>query len=201
LIQEFYKFESKNILKEVNKFFIGLGSSSNITLYQSKLNVQKSSEKNIGAYLNSREYSSDIKNFYLSFFKSIGLDICRVESKYKEIDGKPREFKSIEVFHKFNEEESLNFGLESDGTQMLMKILLDIYIAKVMKSPLIFDELDSSLHPSLVPIIINLLIKNDIQIIYSTHNIYNMQFLQTDEIFLIEKDSHHQTTIKAVKVI
>jgi hypothetical protein len=51
----------------------------------------------------------------------------------------------------------------------------------------------------LIPIINNLLIENDIQIIYSTHNIYNMQFLQNDEIFLIEKDSEHKTTINPVK--
>jgi predicted ATP-binding protein involved in virulence len=82
---------------------------------------------------------------------------------------------------------------------MLMKVLSDIFIAKVMNAPLIIDELDSILHPMLVPIIINLLIENDIQIIYSTHNIYNMKFLQNDEVFLIEKDKNHITTLKPVK--
>lgn len=82
---------------------------------------------------------------------------------------------------------------------MLMKILLDIYMAKKTFSPLIIDELDSIIHPMLVPIINNLLIENDIQIIYSTHNIYNMKFLQNDEVFLIEKDESHKTTIKPVK--
>jgi len=82
---------------------------------------------------------------------------------------------------------------------MLMKILLNVFIAKVAGAPLVIDEFDSIIHPSIVPIIINLLIENDIQIIYSTHNIYNMQFLQNDEIFLIEKDLSHVTTIKPIK--
>jgi len=199
LIQEFYKFESEKNLSLILDFFTSLLLPSNITLYQSQFNVNKSNENNIGNVLDTISISKKLEKFYLSFFKSIGLDISKVEARFKEVNGKQKEFKGIYIYHKLHQDEPLEFGLESDGTQMLMKILLDIYFVKIMNIPLIIDELDSSIHPALVPIIINLLIENNIQIIYSTHNIYNMTFLQNDEVFLIEKDSNHITTIKPVK--
>jgi len=199
LIQEFYKFESEKNLVLILDFFSNLIFPSNITLYKSKLNIDVENEVNIGYVLDSKLGLEDLEKFYLSFFKSIGLDIYKVKARFKEVAGKPKEFKGIYVYHEINRNEPLEFGLESDGTQMLMKILLDIYFVKATKVPLIIDELDSSIHPALVPIIINLLIENNIQIIYSTHNIYNMTFLQNDEVFLIEKDLNHTTIIKPVK--
>jgi len=47
-----------------------------------------------------------------------------------------------------------------------------------------------------VPFINLLAIKNDIQLIYTSQNIYNMKYLYSDELFIIEKDSQHNTTVK-----
>jgi len=198
-IREFYRFESKEILVQISNFFISLSYRTNITAYQSYFNVDKIDEKDIGSFLDNPAFSKELESFYQAFFSSIGLSFYKIEAKYKRIDGKPKEFKGIYLYHDFNQNEPLEFWLESDGTQMLMKILLDIYLAKINNISLVIDELDSSVHPALVPIIINLLIENDIQIIYSTHNIYNMTFLQNDEVFLIEKDENHTTIIKPVK--
>jgi len=199
LIEECYKFEDTKTLYKIKEFFLNTVVSSNIKTYNTELGMSIARYKDIGAWLSAIPGNSDLEKFYLSFFNSIHLDISKIEAKYKEYDTKEKEFVGIDIFHNIDLKEPLEVELESDGTQMLMKVLLDIFKAKVLGSVLVLDELDSIIHPMIVPIIINLLIENDIQIIYSTHNIYNMQFLQNDEIFLIEKDSNHKTTIKAVK--
>ena len=197
LIQEFLKHEKTGSFMNIHYFFLFLFRSSNVTMYKTQLNTDTSHERNIGNFIYLKE--EKVEQFFLNFFQSIEQDIIKVKANFIEKDDEEKEFKGIEIFHKIKKNEPLAFDLESDGTQMIMKILLDIYIAKATNSILIIDEFDSILHPMLVPIIINLLIENDIQIIYSTHNIYNMQFLQNDEIFLIEKDEKHTTTIKPVK--
>jgi AAA15 family ATPase/GTPase len=200
LIEEFYKFEKTKTFEEIYRLFAILTQITNVNIYQSEFNTTYQDKKTIATLLDTTEqYSGELEAFFLSFFQSIGLDIVKIRVNFKEEDGKPKEFIGIEIFHAINEKEFLELDLESDGTQMLMKILMNIFSAKVMDTPLVVDEFDSILHPILIPVINNLLIQNDIQIIYSTHNIYNMQFLQNDEIFLIEKDSNHKTTIKAVK--
>ena len=199
LIQEVSKFEGTKTLHKIEEFFLNTVVSSNIQTYHTELGMSSRRYKDMGAWLSEISQNSDLEKFYLSFFNSISLDISKIETKYKEYDTKEKEFKGINIFHNINSKEPLEIELESDGTQMLMKVLLDIFKAKMLNSILVLDELDSIIHPILVPIIINLLIKNDIQIIYSTHNIYNMQFLQNDEIFLIEKDENHTTTLKPVK--
>ena len=199
LIEEVYKFEDGKILNRIQEFFLNTVVASNIETFYTDLGMSDYRYENIGVWLSEFEWSSDLEKFYLSFFNALDLDIVKIEAKYKEYDTKEKEFLGIDVFHDIDLKEPLEISLESDGTQMLMKVLLDIFKAKLSSSVLILDELDSILHPMLVPVIINLLIENDIQIIYSTHNIYNMQFLQNDEIFLIEKNHEHETKIEPIK--
>ncbi|CAA6799225.1 MAG: Unknown protein [uncultured Sulfurovum sp.] len=202
LIQDFFIFEKTKKLEGIRSLFLMINVSSNIDPLSTRLSATITDEQNIADMLDKRysEFENyELEKFFVSFFNSIGHDIVQIKSNFKEEDGKEREFLGIELYHDINQQVPLEFSFESDGTQMLMKILLDIFLSKMMKAPLIIDELDSIIHPMLVPIIINLLIENDIQIIYSTHNIYNMQFLQNDEIFLIEKNSEHETKIESVK--
>ncbi|WP_294964258.1 ATP-binding protein [Sulfurimonas sp.] len=199
LFQEFEKFDESDILPAITSFFSTIERYSNISVYKTQLNTNLADEKFIGIYLDKKVLREGVEPFFLRFFNSINLDIEKVEVKVKEEDGKEKEILGLEIYHKIDSKEPLEFDLESDGTQMLMKILLDIYSAKLRGGILVIDEFDSILHPVLVPILNKLLIDNDIQIIYSTHNIYNMQFLQNDEIFLIEKDANHKTIVKPIK--
>ena len=202
LFQEFIKFDTTDTLITINRFLKHIEDSSNVYTYKTKSNTEKADENLIGRFLEDKgknRLKEILEVFFLNFFHSIGSDINKIEAKFKYQDGKEKEFLGLNIFHKINMKEPLEFDLESDGTQMLMKILLEILGAKINDSLLVIDEFDSILHPMLIPIINNLLIENDIQVIYSTHNIYNMQFLQNDEIFLIEKDSEHTTTIKPIK--
>ncbi len=199
LFQEFKNFDKKSYLNNIILFFINIDLASNIEPYKTRLNTDLIDEKMMADTLINPHIKKEIESFLLRFLNSINLDVRKIEAKFKYEDGKEKEFLGLNIFHKIDKQEPLEFNLESDGTQMLMKILFEIFFTNINKSILVLDELDSIIHPMLVPIIINLLIKNDIQIIYSTHNIYNMKFLQNDEVFLIEKDKNHETTIKGVK--
>jgi len=103
--------------------------------------------------------------------------------------------KDILIYHNIDNKIPLEYKLESDGTKMLFKILIDVYLAKKYKTVLIIDEFDSVLHSMLVPLLNKLIIDNDVQLFYTTHNIYNMKFLYADEIHIIEKDKEHKTHI------
>ncbi len=196
LLQEFYKFDNTKTFEKIHIFFSPFFNSAfNIDM----LNMSSYTHEDIAMWLSNELVNKGLNDFILSFFESIGYDITKIELDYEERKAQKKELKAIKIFHNIDETEPLELYLESTGTQNLLKILIDIYMMKIMETPLIIDELDSFIHPMLVPIIINLLIKNDIQIIYSTHNIYNMKFIQNDELFLIEKNNKHETVIKAVK--
>ncbi|MBW3021033.1 ATP-binding protein [Candidatus Woesearchaeota archaeon] len=199
LFQEFGKFETTGTLDKVKEFFKNLSMSSNIrSAYRTEFALSGNDTIKIAFYLGKDNNKEKLKNFLLSFLNSVGLDISKLDTKFGEESEKRIELLGIEIFHEIKKNVSLEFELESDGTMILIKVLVDIFLAKLNNSVLVIDELDSIIHPMLVPIIINLLIENGIQIIYSTHNIYNMKFLQIDEIFLIEKDNKHKTTVQAI---
>jgi len=103
--------------------------------------------------------------------------------------------KNILIYHEIDTKIPLEYKLESDGTKILFKLLIDMYLAKQKGSILVVDELDSVLHAMLVPLLCKLAIDNDIQLLYTTHNIYNMKFLYSDEIYIVEKDKDHDTNI------
>ena len=138
-------------------------------------------------------------NFLYRILPAIGLDIqtvisnVKIKNEFPRLEAKINQFTTL---HNINPEKALDFKLESNGTRMIFKILFNIFYAYEKKTILVIDELDSILHPMLVPFINLLAIKNDIQLIYTSQNIYNMKYLYSDELFIIEKDSQHNTTVK-----
>lgn len=140
-----------------------------------------------------------LKDFIINFLNSIGLDIVNLIPTYKLDDDGNKLFDSLFIKHKISKSKELEFVLESDGTMNLVQILINVFIVKMNKSVLVIDEFDSILHPMLVPLLNKLLLDNKIQVIYTTHNIYNMKYLYHDEITIIEKDSEHLTYVKELK--
>ena len=203
LFQEFEKFDSRNYLAHIIFFFRGVLGGSNSSVFNTQYSANSRDENTLGVFLNKEKdnherFGLKIKEFIRSFLNSVNIDIEEIETTFDEKE-KAKVVKGIELFHKYKKKVPLEFKLESDGTQMLMKKLLDIFMIKIGESVLVVDEFDSVLHPMLTPLLINLLCENDIQIIYTTHNIYNMKFLYKDELFLIEKNSEHETKIIAIK--
>jgi len=144
------------------------------------------------------ENSLKFRSFLFEILSLIGIDIKNSKATIKKKkNGEPESILSFA--HKVNLNKYLDFELESNGTQSLVKLIYKIFQTYQGKSILIIDELDSLIHPMIVPILNLLTIKLNIQMIYSTHNIHNMKYLYNDEILLIEKDSEHNTEIKNLK--
>lgn len=141
----------------------------------------------------------EFQAFVIPFLQGLGIDIVGGNSDIK-ID---KEKKSVEydffTKHSIDATKPLDFNLESSGTKMLFSILYDIYYAWKKGAVLVIDELDSILHPMLVPAINILAATNNVQLLYTTHNIHNLKYLYNDEIFLIDKDQEHNTTVRDAK--
>jgi len=204
-----------NDYEEIVKFYDCLAFSTNITGTSSvSMQVDKKDDLLFALLFSNIENKAfttkDIEDidkdafykFLFSFLQSINLDISGAESEIDIQELKEKEVNidlNIDIIHTINKKKKLNFNFESSGTKMLFKILFNLFYAHKNKSILVLDELDSMLHPMLVPIINLIAIKNDIQLIYTTHNIQNMKYLYSDEIFLIEKDKKHFTSIVNLK--
>jgi len=140
-----------------------------------------------------------IKNFLIDFLSSINIDINDIKVEFEKEQDRIVGIKKIYVYHKVDNKKTLEYRFESDGTKQLFKFLLYFYNASKNNSVLVIDEFDSIIHPTIIPYLINLLQQYNIQILYSTHNIYNLKLLYADEIFFIKKDDSHITTICSPK--
>ena len=194
IIEEFKIFDKTNYLTKIQNFLKMVTGLTNIeTAFISKLSIEENDEFNL--IMNLLEIDG-LKDFIFNFFNSIGIDIDDIKIDYEEDnERKIKKIKNLFLYHEINSKTPLEYRLESDGTKMLLKILSKIYLAYKEKSILVIDELDSVLHSFLVPIINELICNSDIQIIYSSHNLYYLKFLYPDEVFIIEKDDKHNTNI------
>jgi AAA15 family ATPase/GTPase len=198
IIEEFKIFDENSYLSKIQNFFKVLIGSTNIeTAFISKIGIEEKDEFDLVINL---EKIQGLKEFIFKFFNSIGIDIDDIKIDYEEDSDKNiKKFKNLFLYHNVNSKIPIDYKLESDGTKTLLKILSNIYIAYKEKSVLVIDELDSVLHSFLVPIINELVCNSDIQIIYSSHNLYNLKFLYPTELFIIEKDFNHNTNIYSPK--
>ena len=115
--------------------------------------------------------------------------------------------RNIQILHKIQDgDTSLNifFDLseESHGTQRLFALAEPIIRTLEQGQILIFDELESSLHPLLLRFIINQFHNKDsnpkgAQLIFTTHNssLLNNNLFRRDQIWLVEKDSRQASRL------
>lgn len=200
LIYEFYKFDKINDFENILNFFKTIKYVTNITnAYIIETAPSKNRIEKLLEHFIKEDKIFGLKDFIINFLNSIGLDIENLIPNYKLDDEGNKLFDSLFIKHRISKNKELEFILESDGTMNLVQILINVFLAKLDNSVLIIDEFDSILHPMLVPLLNKLLLDNKIQVIYTTHNIYNMKYLYHDEITIIEKNSEHLTNVKALK--
>lgn len=93
-----------------------------------------------------------------------------------------------------NEFSEFEFAEESDGTRRLFD-LLDILINNEKNKIYVVDELERSLHPKLtyrfVELFFELLMKNNIQLVFTTHEstIMTQDLLRRDEVWFVERNN------------
>ena len=197
LFNDFEKIDNTNTLQKIRKFFKSILETTNIEQsYTTTFGVNIEDELKLA--INIVE-NNKIKNFLIDFLSSINIDISDIKVDFEKEQGAIVGIKNIYVYHRINNEKILEYRYESDGTKQLFKFLLYFYNAYKNKSILVIDEFDSVIHPKIIPYLINLLHQYNIQIIYTTHNIYNLKLLYADEIFFIKKDNDHNTAICSPK--
>ena len=161
-----------------------------------------------------REYlkdSKELKDFALEFLKKADFNIKDykvLETDVSEdvlaaipdfikigmnIPQKPKTFNA--VFKHTGNDLELSYEEESMGTQIVFCFIPFIMDALNNKKVVIVDELDKSLHPYLVEMIVGMFNDPDInksgaQLIFNTHdtNLLKLNILRRDQIWFTEKD-------------
>jgi uncharacterized protein len=148
----------------------------------------------------------DEKEKILNFMNTLDLKIndIRVENREEKVAGTDVKFPSITFIHlnEKNEEIAFTLDMESDGTKKLfyeaprlLKVLQD-------EKVLIIDEIDNSLHPSLVRSLIKCF-KNSVdkqskaQLICTSHDVslLDPELLRRDQIWFVEKKQDNSTNL------
>ena len=205
-----------------NKFFIA--TATNWNYEQTKvpykfLTVDINTFNNLSGLRDTaiREYlknDNELKSFALEFLKKADFNI--VDYKVLETDVPedvlatiPDYIKAeinmkekLKVFTSFfkhiDSDIELSYEEESMGTQIVFCFIPFIMDALNNKKIIVVDELDKSLHPYLVEMIVQMfndpnINKNGAQLIFNTHdtNLLKLNILRRDQIWFTEKDHNN----------
>ena len=134
----------------------------------------------------------DVDNNLLMLFKSLNMPMPPVAQKQKDV--KIRMMHEIKDSNDESKLYELNLMNESSGTQILFSfapILKDVFENGKI---LVIDEIERSLHPSLVEMIIKFfhneeINKGNAQLIFNTHdtNLLSLEIFRRDQIWFAEK--------------
>lgn len=205
-----------NYEKTQNPF---LWFAKQIDTYSSGLNLN---EYSIDAY--SKDENENLKKFTLKLLKQADIEIKDYSVEVRETETEPnvmlvfngenlspvaqkRTDVRIKTFHEIKDEKGkmkkyeLNYLNESLGTQVLFSfapILKDVF---ENGKTIVVDELERSLHHSLVEMIIKFfndpeINKGNAQLIFNTHdtNLLSLNLFRRDQIWFAEKNSEKGTT-------
>ncbi|APW61121.1 AAA family ATPase [Paludisphaera borealis] len=113
--------------------------------------------------------------------------------------------KHLNAKHEVNNEDySISFQEESDGTQRCLSLLPALYHLTQEPRVFIVDEIDRSLHPLLCHALLKLFLDecpgHYQQMIVTTHetHLLDLDLLRRDEIWFMEKDSQQQSRLSSL---
>ena len=160
----------------------------------------------------------DLKKLFIDFMKSIDTPVQSIDTKFEKTqmspdfipDHIPDEFKQFFAQAKeiTRTEANINYGLfsvnlneESKGIQKLFEVFGPIVDIILKNKVLIWDEMETSLHPRIVKELLRLIMygKQDsqAQLIFSTHdtNLLDLNTFRRDQIWFTELDKDRNTDI------
>lgn len=194
-----------------NKFFLSTATSWNYEKTKNVYNfltndimvidnINNLKDKALKEYL----YNKNLKEFALDFLKEADFNITDYEIYETDIpkgifssfpgvvmDNAPYNIKTYNVLFK-HDNNTLTFEEESKGTQIVFSFIPFIKDAINNHKIIVIDELDKSMHPYLIELIINMFNNSDkSQLIFNTHdtNLLDLNLLRRDQIWFTEKDS------------
>lgn len=141
----------------------------------------------------------NIDNNLMTMFKSLNMSIP--ETSQKQRDVKIRMIHEVKNEEKMSKTYELNFLNESSGTQILFSIAPLLKNVFENGKVLVIDEIERSLHPTLVEMIIKFFHNPEInignaQLIFNTHNtnLLTLEIFRRDQIWFAEKKSQEGAT-------
>lgn len=160
----------------------------------------------------------ELKKIFIDFMKSVDTPIQSIDTKFEKTqmspefipDNIPDEFKPFFAQAKevTRSEANINYGLfsvnlneESKGIQKLFEVFGPIIDIILKDKVLIWDEMETSLHPRIVKEILRLIMygKRDskAQLIFSTHdtNLLDLNTFRRDQIWFTELNKDRETDI------
>ena len=158
--------------------------------------------------------NNDIKNIFRDTMNGLGSDIIDLSAKFSRkkisLENLPKNIPTgiVELITGIGEtnvpEVVLNYEQfdimlqeESNGIQKLFDILCPILDIIESGKVLIYDEIETSLHESIVKEIVNFFIKsNNAQLIFTTHNtnLLDLSVLRRDQIWFTELEKTYRST-------
>lgn len=123
-----------------------------------------------------------------------------------DIDIQPRTDGETPRFYHSGLSSPIDYPFESQGTQNFYKSFLPLALTLRHGGVAVMDELDSDIHPLLLPEIVRLFQspesnRFDAQLIMSCHDPILLESLNKEEIFFTEKDDHGRTRAYGLKDI
>lgn len=127
----------------------------------------------------------------------------------KILDTLKHEIKAIHRFFDGNEEKgvfALPLNEESEGTRKFIALFTKLMELQESGSLFIVDELERSLHPLLVQFLLQLITnrqnnRNNVQLIFTTHDTTIFDVLDQDQINILEKDVYGATSVYTISDI
>lgn len=199
-------------VKEVEYVFLFF--KEDLIFYPSPLEIGNWLEYSIERFTKDQK----LKELFIDFMKFVGTPIQSIDTKFEQTpmspefipDSVPDEFKPL--FAKAKEvtrsEANINYGLfsvnlneESKGIQKLFEVFGPIIDIIFKDKVLIWDEMETSLHPCIVKAILRLIMdgKQDskAQLIFSTHdtNLLDLNMFRRDQIWFTELNKNRGTDI------
>lgn len=133
-----------------------------------------------------------------------GVVIEREEVMYGGLEAPPRKIARARLMHRTTTGESpLDLHQESEGTRTWFALIGPVLRALRAGSPIVFDELDASLHPVLSAELLRIfedetLNPRGAQLIFSSHDTSLLNHLNRDEVWLTQKNADGATTLGAL---
>jgi hypothetical protein len=143
----------------------------------------------------------------------LGIDDVRVVDKdvlwqsddfRDEVTGEPVTPKKIQLIHRIQGKKlPFEYGAESDGTRTWFSLIAPLLSAFKTGSLLLFDELNTSLHPTLSAQLIRLFHDpatnpKGTQLVFTSHDTSLLNHLNRDEVWFTEKTESGETKLGAL---
>lgn len=179
------------IAQEIQKYFSSFISSS--SLFTVRMPSYVGAYEAIEIYRNKPTIKDRMVEMLLKHDLGIaGIDL--VQNKYLDSDGKEETYWEALFSHSVNEQtEKLNIFEQSSGTIEFFNHLAPIYLTLENGGIFLIDEIEDGLHPELINVLLDLFMMpesnpKNAQIIFTTHSMWILDYLNKWQIVLVEKN-------------